>query len=815
MSTAQPQAYFIIQEINMGAPSIPAPSAAKLVKKEELSALDTKKANITDLDSKANVAPDYYYVIVVAGQSNTSYGEGQAFPDTWDAEHPRIKQLARRSNTKTSSTIGNKACTYNDIIPLDWCPHGVDDMASKGHSAAIAADGRQYGTFSFMQSMAKRLLPTLPSNAGILIVSSTRGGSAFTQGTDQTYDAAVGAPTNATRWGITGGLAGNGNKTALYLDMRDRTKAALNKNPKNVLLGVVWLQGEFDQTGTPGNHKSMFEAMVGDFRTELNSTHRKQCLGFDAIKVPWLCGDSTIYFQSSVANFTQVYEGTYLNTSLANLFYVQIGKDEQGNWTATNAVADDPDITDAAGTKIYFGSASRTSSDWISSTRNSHFSSWAHRTIIAERMAAAIIQTTNRLLPGITPQEAGGIPRDYVQDVVMSGSNLSISKRNDITGENKKITIPIPATSVVNYTPSVLSIGYNSRRGTGTMKDQGFTGSLEFAANTAAIAGATVIDGAVANNAFTLTNAIAHPDSLGGYTYRHSVSAVGNGEWYKASPLSIADLAKLITYGGFSICRAKITDAYAAQFMAALVAMIHKGNALLPAAALTGITGTDNGKVSLLCHFIQAKLNGAVNSIYLSAWINGGNVDLVSIPYDNAYHDYKMIFAGGNTAVVTPMIDSVAGTPRALFYGGAANVNYSTPAAADTTSKVAITDISGSSITLGFNLDALQFVIYQDDGTIALSNVDANHSVTLQGYSRNHTITIPDFAIGAGKSLTINAQNIGNVVIKGANSNVLIQPLGGTTPLPSAVTITRANTTMTTYIFVQTSADGKTWQRIQ
>ncbi len=42
--------------------------------------------------------PDWYYVIVLAGQSNAmAYGEGLPLPDSYDAPDPRIKQLARRS----------------------------------------------------------------------------------------------------------------------------------------------------------------------------------------------------------------------------------------------------------------------------------------------------------------------------------------------------------------------------------------------------------------------------------------------------------------------------------------------------------------------------------------------------------------------------------------------------------------------------------------------------------------------------------------------------------------------------------------------
>ncbi|EIO83652.1 hypothetical protein ECTW10119_2572 [Escherichia coli TW10119] len=34
----------------------------------------------------------------------------------------------------------------------------------------------------------------------------------------------------------------------LYQDLIARTKAALQKNPKNVLLAVCWMQGEFDMS---------------------------------------------------------------------------------------------------------------------------------------------------------------------------------------------------------------------------------------------------------------------------------------------------------------------------------------------------------------------------------------------------------------------------------------------------------------------------------------------------------------------------------------------------------------------------------------
>ncbi|EPV4616556.1 DUF1737 domain-containing protein, partial [Escherichia coli] len=77
--------------------------------------------------------PEYYFVVVLAGQSNSmAYGEGLPLPETYDRPDPRIKQLARRSTV----TPGGAACKYNDIIPADHCLHDVQDMSRLNHPKA-------------------------------------------------------------------------------------------------------------------------------------------------------------------------------------------------------------------------------------------------------------------------------------------------------------------------------------------------------------------------------------------------------------------------------------------------------------------------------------------------------------------------------------------------------------------------------------------------------------------------------------------------------------------------------------------------------
>ncbi|EJD8411854.1 DUF1737 domain-containing protein, partial [Escherichia coli] len=85
--------------------------------------------------------PEYYFVVVLAGQSNgMSYGEGLPLPETYDRPDPRIKQLAHRSTV----TPGGAACKYNDIIPADHCLHDVQDMSRLNHPKADLSKG-QYG----------------------------------------------------------------------------------------------------------------------------------------------------------------------------------------------------------------------------------------------------------------------------------------------------------------------------------------------------------------------------------------------------------------------------------------------------------------------------------------------------------------------------------------------------------------------------------------------------------------------------------------------------------------------------------------------
>ncbi|ELL6556561.1 DUF6645 domain-containing protein [Escherichia coli] len=333
--------------------------------------------------------PEYYLVVVLAGQSNSmSYGEGIPLPETYDRPDPRIKQLARRSTV----TPGGAACKYNDIIPADHCLHDVQNMSGVNHPKADLSKG-QYGTVGQGLHIAKKLLPFIPANAGILLVPCCRGASAFTTGADGTYSESAGASENSLRWGV---------GKPLYQDLVSRTKAALAKNPKNRLLAVVWMQGEGDAAvGTHAQHTGLFTAMVNQFRTDL-AGQASQCTGGSASAVPWICGDTTYFWkQRHAEGYASVYGG-YKGKESQNIFFVPLMTDENGANVQTNDPAEDPDLE----TIGYYGSKWRNDQKtWTSADRASHFSSWSRRGIISDRLATAILVHAGRTAEFITGKQ--------------------------------------------------------------------------------------------------------------------------------------------------------------------------------------------------------------------------------------------------------------------------------------------------------------------------------------------------------------------------------------------------------------------------
>ncbi|WP_238869603.1 SASA family carbohydrate esterase [Escherichia coli] len=555
-----------------------------VVSEGELPSL-AESGNHPHVSAKPEAAPEYYYVIALAGQSNSmSYGEGLPLPETYDRPDPRIKQLARRSTV----TPGGAACKYNDIIPADHCLHDVQDMSRLNHPKADLSKG-QYGTVGQGLHIAKKLLPFIPANAGILLVPCCRGGSAFTTGADGTYSDAGGASENSTRWGV---------DKPLYKDLIGRTKAALKKNPKNVLFAVVWMQGEFDFGGTPVNHAAQFGALVDKFRADL-ADMAGQCVGGSAGGVPWICGDTTYFWKQKNESTYQTVYGSYKNKTEKNIHFVPFMTDENGVNVPTNKPEEDPDIPGIG----YYGSKWRDSSaTWTSQDRASHFSTWARRGIISDRLATAILRHAGRVALNV------GAP-STVSEVRPSSPSGA-----EVTG----------VTTLLSYLAS---------ESEGSLKVQGWSASGGRA------------------------EVVSDAEGTGGKAVKVTKEA-GKSSW--VLEYAAGNGAALLQKGGQIRCRFKASGALTANQY--VMAFYWPVSSLPQGVVLTG----DGGNNLLAAFYIQTDAKDlnvmyhnakvATNNLKLGSF--GA--------FDNEWHTLAFRFAGNNSLQVTPVIDGQDGTPFTL-----------------------------------------------------------------------------------------------------------------------------------------------------
>ncbi|MBI0347774.1 DUF1737 domain-containing protein [Escherichia coli] len=559
--------------------------------------------------------PEYYFVVVLAGQSNgMSYGEGLPLPETYDRPDPRIKQLARRSTV----TPGGVACKYNDIIPADHCLHDVQDMSRLNHPKADLSKG-QYGTVGQGLHIAKKLLPFIPANAGILLVPCCRGGSAFTTGADGTYSDASGASENSARWGV---------DKPLYKDLIGRTKAALKKNPKNVLFAVVWMQGEFDFGGTPVNHAAQFGALVDKFRADL-ADMAGQCVGGSAGGVPWICGDTTYFWKQKNESTYQTVYGSYKNKTEKNIHFVPFMTDENGVNVPTNKPEEDPDIPGIG----YYGSKWRDSSaTWTSQDRASHFSTWARRGIISDRLATAILVHAGRTAEFITGKQP-----DMVRPTVPSGE-----------GPEREAEAPASKRTLM----SLLASGED-------LASQGWRYYHKPAGGDSVnknIAEAVVSDaGATGGKALQLNKPENHIWFL-----EHD--AAGQG-------------AELLKKGGRVSVRFKLPGSLVPnQFALGIYWQLSS----LP----EGVTLSGEGNDMLMSFFLQTDTTN-LNAMHHRK--PNAKLDTFGV-FDNGWHTLAFEFAGNNSIQVTPVLDEKRGAAFTLVKSPASG-------AAD---KLQLTDISKS-----------------------------------------------------------------------------------------------------------------------
>ncbi|EAV3687957.1 hypothetical protein E2W85_12730 [Salmonella enterica] len=312
--------------------------------------------------------------------------------------------------------------------------------------------------------------------------------------------------------------------------------------------------------------------------------------------------------------------------------------------------------------------------------------------------------------------------------------------------------------------PVVTTVGYNGRRGDGTLRSQGWTQRT----------GAT----------FTAT---AQTDRHGGY-YLNIVKNAG-AIWEIKQPASLAP-GDLIRYGGRIFCRfrlkgAVVNNRYAFAFY------LRVSEAEIPAGVV--LDGKVDGTGPAIAAFC---VTTAGNKITLSQHRSGWSPIAALCDYgtfDNEWHTLEIIYPGGNSISVTPVLDGVPQTAVNLYYTSAA---------------VPENTIDMMSITSGtvYEVDVSSFEgqIYRDNISKTLSEVDDRESIFIPPSYRTATLTIPDKPMPVGFSVSLHADNA-ELRIKPENASVLLQPPGADEAYPNEYVLTKSAT------LIQTDVFGKTW----
>lgn len=266
-----------------------------------------------------------WYVLVIAGQSNAQ-GFGEAMPALADLQvSPRIKQLGRYRGKRPDGVYEDR---WNKIVDAG---HALDDVKDMRFCNLTGnTDVRRSGTVGPGMFVARRLLPLLPIDAGILLLPQAHGGAGMGFGDPGSYrpegecvadeqpGAAVGrcvcnfpGLADSNTQGAMAWAGPNGSAAPLYRDLRDRLRHALQMDAANRLLGFVWVQGESDaHAGDPyaQSHASDFAAMVDRLGADLADL-QPQFLASEWAQVPWINVLATHWWDEAIASHKKVIDG--------------------------------------------------------------------------------------------------------------------------------------------------------------------------------------------------------------------------------------------------------------------------------------------------------------------------------------------------------------------------------------------------------------------------------------------------------------------------------------------------------------------------
>ena len=224
-----------------------------------------------------------YMILCVAGQSNAVGYDESVIPADY----------CSRFDTGRIFQLGLYGDDNLKVISLGPCAQNFQDMRPFGNPANPGV-----GTRGIHLPLAHRLLQYIPEGYDILVLPCAYGGTGFTVGECGTYDPETMRPEPGIwRWGM---------DSCYYHAMCDRIGYALERNPENRFLGMVWCQGEWDSENAAG-HAAGFDAMTKDFfaRMEESYPHRVYRGGWD--KNIWY-NMETVAFWHSYHQCPQIWE---------------------------------------------------------------------------------------------------------------------------------------------------------------------------------------------------------------------------------------------------------------------------------------------------------------------------------------------------------------------------------------------------------------------------------------------------------------------------------------------------------------------------
>lgn len=359
---------------------------------------------------------DKFVVVGVYGQSN-AVGYDESLLTLFDKPKytNRIFQIGHNSK---------------EFKPLSYCAENAQDMAtvSGGGKAGFRSDdafvdeGRttMAKTKGIHLPLANLIADAIPDDYGVIIVPSAFGG--------KTID----------------NLSKNGQ--GYYARFIENIKTAVNRNEGNVLLGIVWCQGEFDAANSVSgaNYKTKFQNLINDAKTDLAEIKNKTLHKKDI--------DASLWY---VFEYPVMYKNTNTGKDILKAQKEVVG---ESNYVVI------PDETPFNETTI------------TSATKNAHYAGDAYRKIIAPRVFNAMSQNglfmTNAFdEKGSTSVDTSAIEAELAE-VKAKNTSLSskvtelITKVNELltkAGEEVIEAVEEVATSVVEtLTASMITKAHNN-----------------------------------------------------------------------------------------------------------------------------------------------------------------------------------------------------------------------------------------------------------------------------------------------------------------------------------------------------------------